>query len=120
MADKYKKVKDMSILATLSLREVFDAYFTPSSTKPERETQDSSTNAEKKTQDSSRLFSDENPKCLKIMLSRLGYLFTEEEFHRSLQTIAKDRLIRFKAGNSTTKDQSESVLKFDFKPFIVF
>ena len=93
MADKYKKVKDMSILATLSLREVFDAYFTPPPTKPERETQDSGTNAEKgtqdfgtntekKTQDSSTLFSDENPKCLKIILSRLGYLFTEEEFSK--------------------------------------
>ena len=131
MADKYKKVKDMSIVVTLSLREVFDAYFTPSSTKPERETQDSSTNAEKETQDfgtntekktqgSSTLFSDENLKCLKIILSRLGYLFTEEEFHRSLQNIAKDRLIRSKAGNSTTEGQSESVLKFDFKSFIVF
>ena len=120
MADKYKKVKDMSILATLSLREVFDAYFTPSSTKPERETQDSGTNAEKETQDSSGLFSGENPKCLEIILSRLGYLFTEEEFHRSLQTIAKDRLIRSKAGNSTTKDQSESILKSDFKLLIVF
>ena len=120
MVDKYKKVKDMSILATLSLREVFDAYFTPSSTKPERETQDSGTNAEKKTQDSSGLFSNENPKCLEIILSRLGYLFTEEEFHRSLQTIAKDRLIRSKAGNSTTKDQSESILKSDFKLLIVF
>ena len=110
----------MSILATLSLREVFDAYFTPPSTKPERETQDFGTNTEKKTQDSSTLFSDENPKCLKIILSRLGYLFTEEEFHRSLQNIAKDRLIRSKAGNSTTKDQSESILKSDFKSFIVF
>ena len=108
MADKYKKVKDMSILATLSLREVFDAYFTPSPT------------TEKRNQGTDKLFSNENPKRLKIILSQLGYLFTEEEFHLSLQTIAKDRLIRSKAGNSTTKDQPESMLKSGFKSLIVF
>lgn len=108
MSYKYKKIKDMGIVVTLSLREVFDAYFTPSPT------------TEEKTQDSSGLFSNENPKCLKIILSRLGYLFSEEEFHLSLQTIAKDRLIRSKAGNSTTKDQPESMLKSGFKSLIVF
>ena len=108
MSYKYKKVKDMSIVVTLSLREVFDAYFTPSPT------------TEKGNQGTDKLFSNENPKCLKIILSQLGYLFTEEEFHLSLQTIAKDRLIRSKAGNSTTKDQPESMLKSDFKSFIVF
>ena len=70
--------------------------------------------------DPKRLFSHLKRECALVMLNRLGYLFTEEEFHRSLQTIAKDRLIRSKAGNSTTKDQSESVLKFDFEPVFVF
>ena len=113
MADKYKNINNMEVAGITNLKRFVDDFFGKSD-------KSSYTSQDSDKADPKRLFSHLKRECALVMLSRLGYLFTEEEFHRSLQTIAKDRLIRSKAGNSTTKDQSESVLKFDFEPVFVF
>ncbi len=66
------------------------------------------------------LFSGLKAECALVMLSRFGYLFTEEEFHLSLETIAKNHIVKKKTERSTSSSKTKRVSKYDFEPLFVF
>ena len=66
------------------------------------------------------LFSGLKPECALVVLSRLGYLFTEEEFHLSLGTIAKNHIVKKKTELPTSSCKTKRVSKYGFEPLFVF
>ena len=67
-----------------------------------------------------RLFSHLERGCALVALSRFGYLFTEEEFHLSLATIAKNHIVKKKAERSTSSSKTKRVSKYGFELLFVF
>ena len=55
-----------------------------------------------------------------VVLFRFGYLFTEEEFHLSLETIAKNHIVKKKTELSTSSCKTKRVSKYGFEPLFVF
>ena len=66
------------------------------------------------------LFSHLKRECALVMLSRFGYLFTEEEFYLSLETIAKNYIVKKKTELPTSSCKTKRVSKYGFEPLFVF
>ena len=66
------------------------------------------------------LFSHLKRECTLVMLRRFGYLFTEEEFYLSLETIAKRNIVKKKTKIATSSCKTKRVSKYDFEPLFVF
>lgn len=65
-------------------------------------------------------FSHLKRECAVVILSRFGYLFTEEEFYLSLETIAKRNIVKKKPKIAASSCKTKRVSKYGFEPLFVF
>ena len=113
MADKYKNINNMEVAGITNLKRFVDDFF--GKTDKSSYTSQDSDKADRKGP-----FSHLKRECAVVMLSRFGYLFTEEEFHLSLETIAKNHIVKKKTERSTSSSKTKRVSKYDFDPVFVF
>ena len=113
MVDKYKNINNMEVAGITNLKRFVDDFFGKSD-KSSYTSQDSDKAGPK------RLFSHLKRGCALVVLSRFGYLFTEEEFNLSLATIAKNHIVKKKAERSTSSSKTKRVSKCGFEPLFVF
>ena len=113
VVDKYKNINNMEVAGITNLKRFVDDFFGKSD-KSSYTSQGSDKAGPK------RLFSHLKRECALVVLSRFGYLFTEEEFHLSLATIAKNHIVKKKTERSTSSSKTKRVSKYDFEPLFVF
>ena len=65
-------------------------------------------------------FSHLKRECAVVILSRFGYLFTEEEFYLSLETIAKRNIVKKKPKIAASISKTKRVSKYGFEPLFGF
>ena len=103
----------MEVAGITNLKRFVDDFFA-NSDKSSYTSQDSD------KPDRKGLFSHLKRECALVMLSRFGYLFTEEEFYLSLETIAKNHIVKKKTERSTSSSKTKRVSKYGFEPLFVF
>lgn len=113
VVDKYKNINNMEVAGITNLKRFVDDFFGKSD-KSSYTSQDSDKAGPK------RLVSHLKRGCALVVLSRFGYLFTEEEFHLSLATIAKNHIVKKKAERSTSSSKTKRVSKYGFELLFVF
>ena len=113
MADKYKNINNMEVAGITNLKRFVDDFFGKSD-------KSSYTSQDSDKSDRKGPFSHLKRECAAVILSRFGYLFTEEEFHLSLETIAKNHIVKKKTERSTSSSKTKRVSKYDFEPLFVF
>lgn len=113
VVDKYKNINNMEVAGITNLKRFVDDFFGKSD-------KSSYTSQSPDKTDRQGLFSGLKAECALVMLSRFGYLFTEEEFHLSLETIAKNHIVKKKTERSTSSSKTKRVSKYDFEPLFVF
>ena len=113
VVDKYKNINNMEVAGITNLKRFVDDFFGKSD-------KSSYTSQYPDKMERQGLFSGLKPECALVVLSRFGYLFTEEEFHLSLETIAKNHIVKKKTGRSTSSSKTKRVSKYDFEPLFVF
>ena len=113
MVDKYKNINNMEVAGITNLKRFVDDFFGKSD-------KSSYTSQDSDKPDRKGPFSHLKRECAVVMLRRFGYLFTEEEFHLSLETIAKNHIVKKKTERSTSSSKTKRVSKYDFEPLFVF
>ena len=113
MVDKYKNINNMEVAGITNLKRFVDDFFGKTD-------KSSYTSQDSDKADPKRLFSHLKRECALVMLSRFGYLFTEEEFYLSLETIAKNHIVKKKTELPTSSCKTKRVSKYGFEPLFVF
>lgn len=113
MTDKYKNINNMEVAGITNLKRFVDDFFGKTD-------KSSYTSQDSDKADPKRLFSHLKRECALVMLSRFGYLFTEEEFYLSLETIAKRNIVKKKPKIATSSSKTKRVSKIGFEPVFVF
>lgn len=113
MVDKYKNINNMEVAGITNLKRFVDDFFGKSG-------KSSYTSQHPNKMEQQGLFSGLKRECALVMLSRFGYLFTEEEFYLSLETIAKSHIVKKKTELPTSSCKTKRVSKYDFEPLFVF
>ena len=113
MVDKYKNINNMEVAGITNLKRFVDDFFGKSD-------KSSYTSQSPDKTDRQGLFSGLKAECALVMLSRLGHLSTEEEFHLSLETIAKRNIVKKNPKIAASSSKTKRVSKYDFEPLFVF
>ena len=113
MVDKYKNINNMEVAGITNLKRFVDDFFGKSD-------KSSYTSQDSDKADRKGPFSHLKRECAVVMLSRFGYLFTEEEFHLSLETIAKNHTVKKKTELPTSSCKTKRVSEYGFEPLFVF
>lgn len=113
MENKYKNINNMEVAGITNLKRLVDDFFGKTD-------KSSYTSQDSDKADRQGLFSDLKAECALVVLSRFGYLFTEEEFHLSRATIAKNHIVKKKTERSTSSSKTKRVSKYRFEPLFVF
>ncbi len=113
MANKYKNINNMEVAGITNLKRFVDDFFGKSD-------KSSYTSQYPDKMERQGLFSGLKPECALVVLSRFGYLFTEEEFHLSLETIEKNHTVKKKTDLPTSSCKTKRVSKYGLEPLFVF
>ena len=113
VVDKYKNINNMEVAGITNLKRFVDDFFGKTD-------KSSYTSQDSDKADPKRLFSHLKRECALVVLSRFGYLFTEEEFYLSLETIAKRNIVKKKPKIAASSCKTKRVSKYGFEPLFVF
>ena len=111
--NKYKNINNMEVAGITNLKRFVDDFFGKTD-------KSSYTSQDSDKADPKRLFSHLKRECALVVLSRFGYLFTEEEFYLSLETIAKRNIVKKKPKIAASSCKTKRVSKYGFEPLFVF
>ena len=113
VVDKYKNINNMEVAGITNLKRFVDDFFGKSD-------KSSYTSQYPDKMERQGLFSSLKLECALVVLSRFGYLFTEEEFYLSLETIAKRNIVKKKPKIAASSSKTKRVSKYGFEPLFVF